>query len=193
MDTHTYIAGTNNKYAITADGKVISYKRAAAKLMRPTIHHKGYYKIRIDGKQYFLHRLVAKTFIPNPDNKPQVNHINGIKTDNRVENLEWVTASENTLHGWNNKLMDSTKYNYSNNASRMKILGKASRRQERPHRKLSKQQVVDIFNSYKKGVYGFGFAALGKKFGIDAKCVERIVKKQYYYNWVKDLTLSNHS
>lgn len=83
------------------------------KIMRPSISRDGYSLIgfRKDGlcTTYLVHRLIALHFIPNPENKPQVNHINGVKTDNTVVNLEWVTVSENGLHSYKNGLQKPQK------------------------------------------------------------------------------------
>jgi len=81
-------------------------------VLKPTKTKKGYLRIKLCKvfceksieNNFYIHTLVAKSFLENPLKKPQVNHINGVKDDNRIENLEWVTGSENVIHSLNNNL-----------------------------------------------------------------------------------------
>ena len=96
----TSIKGFEN-YVIFEDGVIINTKRG--KELNPCLDKgTGYYKIGLtknkNKKQYkfYLHRLIALAYIPNPDNKPCIDHINRIKTDYRIENLRWATHLENS-------------------------------------------------------------------------------------------------
>lgn len=97
------IKGYEGMYQVSSFGRVKSIPRyrVSGKIMDVACN--GHYwriKLSKNGKsrRVMLHRIIAEAFIPNPENKPQVNHINGNKKDNSIENLEWVTISENQIH-----------------------------------------------------------------------------------------------
>lgn len=114
MDNYIYINGfdkikfkkINKHYSISEDGRLYSHRNKI--ILKTVISWDGYEKVgySINGKKIDIriHRLVAIAFIPNPDNKETVNHIDGNKLNNHYTNLEWNTVSENTIHAYENKL-----------------------------------------------------------------------------------------
>ena len=106
-----YVKNTSNKYCVTTQGRVFTmdyHQTGTIMEMKQTITKKGYLTsaVRIIGKSsnQKVHRLVASAFIPNPENKSQINHIDGNKKNNRVENIEWSTPKENVIHSVENNL-----------------------------------------------------------------------------------------
>lgn len=94
-------------YWVSEEGQIFSEK--TNRLLSLTENKDGYLKVKMNGKSYLVHRIVAKAFIPNPENKLQVNHKNENRKDNRVTNLEWVTNDENNRYGNHDKNALETK------------------------------------------------------------------------------------
>ena len=111
-----------------------------------------------------VNRLIAQAFIPNPENKPTVNHKNGNKLDNRVENLEWMTREENMQHAYDNALKKPTRGPFNAQA------------------KLSESDVRYIRKHYKRQDKTFGTVGLAKKFGTSPRVIGLIVRGLSYKN-----------
>lgn len=144
-----------------SDGK--NYTIKVEKILKFQVDEDGYYRYELNNAGHvfktFSHRLVALAFIPNPLNKPFVNHINGIKNDNRVENLEWCTDKENKKHAKENGLVPF-QYGIRN-----------------PINKITEKQVKEIWKLKQIGMYP---AEISRVLSIPHSNVRNVY---YGYTW----------
>ena len=129
-----------NKYLVFSNGDIFNFD---GKKMSPHIDRCGYLHGVINGKNRSYHRIIAECFVPNPYNKPDVNHINGIKTDNRAENLEWCTRSENVIHAYKTGLEHRVIGTNNHNSKLNEKLIRYIRQSEISNYKLAKELGVD--------------------------------------------------
>ena len=162
------IEGYEGLYQVSNMGRIKSfqYDKIKGKILKPSLCAFDYLKINLrlnnTPKTEKLHRLVAKAFIPNPENKPQINHKDGNKQNNRVDNLEWCTDRENKQH-----------------AVRMG-LHTVLKGEDNPNAKLTWKQANSIRKEYKKG--NTTHKKLGKKYSIGKSRIGEILLNKA---WVK--------
>ena len=134
------------------------------KVMTSSLHNDGYIVVNIvcgnsKYKQIPKHRMVAETWLPNTENKPEVNHKDGNKQNNRVENLEWVTSSENQKHATCNNLQPRNICTYKG--------------------KLTKEQRDEIIRRY--SVEDISKRELAKEYGVTHTTINAIFNNKYSY------------
>ena len=157
-EQHSLIDGYPG-YAVTTEGRVFSSKSGHWREMRQSPRRGGYLRVTLRAgeakRSINVHRLVATAFIPNPENKPQINHINSIRDDNRLVNLAWVTHSENMLHGFKYGHMKSGEHHHkaklTDDAARQIYL----RLLENPA--LDMQSMADEYNVLKNVIKGIKY------------------------------------
>lgn len=181
MEIWKDIVGFEGYYQVSSIGNVRSLDRYVKHnyggkrfckgiVLKNILDKDGYHRVNLKVKQKgfsrFVHRLVCEAFIPNPENKAQVNHINGIKGDNRLSNLEWSTIYENRQHAYDTGLQNSyTRRGIRNNFN-----------------KLSEEDVILIRKIYKEEI-DVTQRDLANKFEISQACVSFIIKRKTW-NWL---------
>lgn len=160
------VKGYDGLYQVSNLGRVKSLKRKKEVIMTNFLNPFGYNQVKLSrngkNKTVRVHRLVGLAFINNPKDKPEINHINGIKNDNRIENLEWVTPTENARHAWKNNLITSKKGEQHGMA------------------KLTWNNVDTIRTIYKTGIYSH--RQLAKKFSVSKTNIGDILRNKI---WVR--------
>lgn len=162
----------NGRYKISSYGRIKSFFNGITKILKPALEKCGYFYIQLNynGKHRDLkiHRLVAEAFIPNPENKKTVNHIDGNKMNNFVNNLEWATYKENNLHALETGLLKSG--------------GESSMA------KLTDEEAVWCRSVYIPRDKAFGIKPLAKKLGVSEDIIFNIVHGERYKNAEKNIS-----
>jgi hypothetical protein len=156
MEIWKKIEGFEN-YSVSNEGRVKNDKI----FLKLSYNKRGYSQVVLWNKNknkiQTIHRLVAQAFIPNPDNKPEVNHIDYNKTNNHVSNLEWATKKENEDHALQNGL---------------KVKG-----EQNGGSKLTEIEVIEVRKLFKEGWLK---KDLAQKFGITRNSISNIIKRKFW-------------
>lgn len=160
-------------YYITDTGDVysrVAHNNYRIKKLKPFFNKKKYLQVDLSGHTQRVHRLVAEAFIPNPDNKPQVNHKDGNKTNNCVDNLEWATNQENVLHSYRVLLRNPS----------LSQLGKFGKRSFR-HKTIEQIKDGCVIATY------YGAEEAKRETGIDGSSIHKACHHKYKtaggYQW----------
>lgn len=142
-------------YDVSDQGRIRHGKR----ILSGSVHRDNYILVTLHGKQRPIHRYVASAFVPNPADKPEVNHKDGNKMNNAAENLEWVTSSENQKHAVENGLQPKPGKTYEG--------------------KFTAEQRAEIKRVWDSGV--FSKRRIAKEYGVSHSCICSIVNDKYKY------------
>jgi len=162
------IKGYEGIYQLSKDGKVLSKARQGAKTKVLKGARGEYLCVHLTKngktKKKRIHRLLAEMFIPNPDNKPQVNHKDGNKYNNSLENLEWVTNGENVKHAYDKGLIKPRRGELNGNS------------------KLTEKQVAEIRDIASRSGRYYGRKELSLRYGVSECTIKEVVNRRRN-NW----------